>query len=690
MAATVDRYRGDILEDERDRTLRALEGIRDGGHVGTRYGENIGGLDGESERSLAGNEDLFLNLARATSTRQGPAESSSSRSERRRSRISLANHRQSPPQTEYSSPSTRHLSNGGSPVDQTPSPSQPQYTSEDRWQHQQQDQRSLTALHTPSPLQYRPSTKARSFAASAHPLDDSGRSRYFGVIPKSSFSIPRGHVKREISPESPQYNGRRSSPSDLANVHVPVRAHRQSNLSYSALRNQYPSPLANHITEMDRDQIPNTPRADGTESTVSTTAPSTVWDELDDMKSRIRKLELTGKLPPSSGAAISSASGERPRTATTTVTTISSSPKHGRGKSNSPPSSAIGGPGAASIHPLLHAALAKCKPLISSDVYRALEATASDSLSLAAMMGSGCPQGTMHSAVSVLGGSSIADRHVRRKADSMCRSLTELCIALSDDKSDLASPAINGSGCVRLNGEDRGSEQDVGASGSPYQRASSQEPAEHTNPRSIMSRLEARRTSILSLNSINGHRGQARDSSTPTQTPTGPSIPRRLSRAPTVLLGARRTEDTDDNSEARPLSRATTELGPSRSSPRERVSKEYTSRLTLPHQSSRSPSLQSSLPVRRNYLTNSQALSTPNIQPGSRRYLDRSTQPATDNGSRLAEARQQRIASAGQNNTSARQRRGSLDGSGSLVGRRLRQASAEPRVEEQAEGYQQR
>lgn len=77
---------------------------------------------------------------------------------------------------------------------------------------------------------------------------------------------------------------------------------------------------------------------DGTESTMSTTAPSTVWDELDDLKSRIRKLELTGKLPSSSAAAMSSMAGERPRTATTTVTTVSSSPKHKqKASSNSPP-----------------------------------------------------------------------------------------------------------------------------------------------------------------------------------------------------------------------------------------------------------------------------------------------------------------------------------------------------------------
>ncbi|KAJ0292443.1 hypothetical protein CBS470a_002748 [Colletotrichum nupharicola] len=60
---------------------------------------------------------------------------------------------------------------------------------------------------------------------------------------------------------------------------------------------------------------------EGTEltTTASTTEPSTVWDELDDLKSRIHRLEMTGKLPKISGAVMSRTSDERPPTATNTV-----------------------------------------------------------------------------------------------------------------------------------------------------------------------------------------------------------------------------------------------------------------------------------------------------------------------------------------------------------------------------------
>lgn len=528
----------------------------------------------------------------------------------------------------------------------------------------------------------------RSSAASAHPLDDSGRSRYFGVNSRSSFSTARGPLSREVSPEQHQYNGHRPSIPDTVYPHIPTRAYRQSNLSHSSTRNHYSSPLTHHITDMEYDSPLDTPHADGTESTVSTAAQSTVWDELEDMKDRLRRLELVGKLPQSPAAALSSGSGERPQTATTTVTTISSSPKQGVDASASPTDFTIGGPGVAKLHPLLHTTLAKCKSLVSIDVYRSLEATASDALALVAMTGCSGPQGTMHSAVSVLGGSSSADRQVRRKADSMCRSLTELCVALSEDKDDRSASSTNGRVAVRPATKTSPLEREVGANASPSQRESSQEPTERAFRTSrAVSRLEARRASIRASNNTTSFEDQTQGSVTPTHTPTELSKPHRLSRTPTMLLRTRRREDTSDDTETRPLSRAATEVSSSRISLRERLSKDYTSKLTPPHQSQRSPSsIQSSLPVRRNHLSNSQALTTPNIQPGSRRYLDRSTPPSTDNGSRLAESRRLRLTSAGQVTVPIRERRGSTDSGAGFLTRRLRAASADPQEEGDAEG----
>lgn len=80
MATSVERYLDEFPDDARDRTLRALEGSREARYARTEYDEEdaITGLEEQ-----ASNEDLFLNLARATSTIEAPADSTS-RSERRR------------------------------------------------------------------------------------------------------------------------------------------------------------------------------------------------------------------------------------------------------------------------------------------------------------------------------------------------------------------------------------------------------------------------------------------------------------------------------------------------------------------------------------------------------------------------------------------------------------------------------
>lgn len=108
MATSVDRYLHEFSDDARDRTLRALEGTREGGYAHTAHEDDdddaIDGLDGQ-----ASNEDLFLNLARATSTIEAPAGSASRRERRRVSLVisspttlyllRLVHYRQSPAQT---------------------------------------------------------------------------------------------------------------------------------------------------------------------------------------------------------------------------------------------------------------------------------------------------------------------------------------------------------------------------------------------------------------------------------------------------------------------------------------------------------------------------------------------------------------------------------------------------------------
>jgi hypothetical protein len=418
---------------------------------------------------------------------------------------------------------------------------------------------------------------------------------------------------------------------------------------------------------------PETPRAaEGTESTVSTTAPSTVWDELEDLKSRIHRLELTGKLPPTSGAAMSRASNDRPPTATTTVTTMSSSPKRGRGNSISP-TEPVAADKPAEAHPLLHAALAKSKPLLSTEVYKALEATAADALAISSMMGSPGQPGPISSSQSTIGGTaSVSDRQVRRKADSMCRSLTELCLALSEGKSENGTPVVNQ---VALRPTSHDNELRVAPEAANNQRqvVSTDLTRVKSSPRAL-SRLEARRSSLLATSALPSPRYTPSEAGTPPQT----SI---AGRRTSLLLRSRRggTEEPEEEDDIRfrAPSRAITEVGRIRSSPRE-----YVSQQPLPEKAT----VQSSLPVRRHYVSTS--LTNPGAPPmppisslGGRKYLDRST-PERDTTSvvgRLAEDRGQRKSSIGQGFPLGR--------TGSLT-RRTRQPTSTDSSAGQQNGYQ--
>ena len=514
------------------------------------------------------------------------------------------------------------------------------------------------------------SPREQKYAASAHPLDHRNH-RYMpsDVSSKLSFTSPRvrNYPNRETSPELPASSSRRQSIAGSRSGTRP-RPYKQSARSHISGTHYNSSPIAQD-TRLHQAIPP-----DGTESTTSTTAPSTVWDELDDLKSRIRKLELTGKLPSSSSAAIAGVADDRPRTATTTMTTASSSPKDRLPKNISPQASTVKGTDTSSLHPLLHSALAKAKPVINPEVYRALESTASDALTLAAMTGAIKSTGQKSPAQDI---SRSNDRNIRRKADSMCRGLTELCIAVCEDKTStelLASDAQTGS---------REHTQDA-MNGTPFPedpprlRAASQD-LDRPSSR-IISRLEARRTSLLASNAspfttlqTNNQSNcspmvQQDDISTSTQ-----PYP-HYSRS-SIPLHRRRTADSNTDTvtlHSRPGSRSTEQR------PRlpTRVSREHTSQHPIPVLSNstnqrRSPSVQSTSGQRKSYFpyygspsthsTNINSPSTPlnnnnnnnniNTQSGDRRYLssERQTTPASaDENQRRAAERQQRIASLGQ------------------------------------------
>jgi hypothetical protein len=514
-------------------------------------------------------------------------------------------------------------------------------------------------------LTYRPSARDRMA-----PLDDINRNRYHGgANSRSTPTTPRALPSREISPESQvSYGGRRPSVPDSI---LPSRtsSYRQSNLSYSTPRTYNSSPLVSRT--VDGHDTAETPRvAEGTESTVSTTAPSTVWDELEDLKSRIHRLELTGKLPPTSGAAISRASNERPPTATTTVTTMSSSPKRGRGNSISPTDSVEQPP--ADAHPLLHSALAKSKPLLSPEVYKALETTASDALAIASMMGTSGQPGPISSSQSTVGGGPglVSDRQVRRKADSMCRSLTELCLALSEVKIE-QDQAPNNQNPVRPVSRDDQTITNVESNKISRPPVSTDITRVKSSPRAL-SRLEARRSSLLATSSLPSPRYAPSEAGTPTQS-------LMAGRRTSLLLRSRRAgtdEPEEDETRFRAPSRATTEIGRPRNSPRE-----YASQPPLPD--NRPSGIPSSLP-RRHYVSTSLTNGAPPVPAlpnlGSRKYLDRST-PERDTASvvgRMADDWTQRKPSIGQ---------GFVSRTGSLT-RRTRQPNGDSQGVNQQGSYQ--
>ncbi|KAJ5608843.1 hypothetical protein N7528_009410 [Penicillium herquei] len=580
---------------------------------------------GKMDESRPRNDDIFLNIAKTDLDRR----ESLGRADFKRSRLSYSN-------GSLRSPVTREVS------ESTPSPD-----------HRPNNLESpLLSQNGSSTLPY-----TYSPAASAHPLDESSRFRFSGLNSgaRSTIGAPRSRLSRaspETSPRSPaisgEYRERRAS------LHE-SRLHRASGLSTVRGSRQ---PSTSEDTERARGDT-DKPRADGTESTLSTTAPSTVWDELDDLKSRIRKLELTGKLPPSSQAAISGVANERPRTAATTITGMSTSPRHHRKASS--PSAETENTVQSQVHPLLQSALAKAKAVMSSDVYGALEVTITDALALSTMLGvNTAPSGS----VSVVnGGYTSPERYARRKADSVCRSLTELCLALTDEELKKSrSTSSHGTASQPQRAANGKSETESLMPTPSYQRATSQEPEILELRQStgrIPSRLDARRASVAHPSpgsTIESKSAQSPDLSTP---------PSRLHRISTSLRNRRMPTEEDGaqtpNPNSRSFSRAMTEIGtpsPAQNpSPRHRLSfgqsaarttsgvqqdqglglsprsPQYTPSTPTQqpasqapaHSLSRTPSTlsQTGIPFRRSYMTPgvySPATSRSNIQAGSRRY----------------------------------------------------------------------
>ncbi|KZF22214.1 hypothetical protein L228DRAFT_148616 [Xylona heveae TC161] len=615
-----DRGVADTQLDDRDRTLRALEGH-----------SQIPETPTQKESSHSTKEDLFLNLAIGDSARREAEDALPS--ERRKSRLRLASHRVSLPSSAYAS-SNPHRSSPALQGYDSPS-------TRSLHRHNRGNTYSFSSdINCESPL------SAASSQSPAQSFTEGSRISRHGLSSRTSLNFSRTTPEAGPSPENSSYQRRKISLSESSQANVPPsKRYRHSTFSNGMPGYYTSSPLAQNSFDSELEGSATSEKDDDTESTVSTAAPSTVWDELDDLKSRIRKLELTGSLPsPSSTSAVDTAHGESPHTAAP----FSSSTRRTRAGTVASAAPSSGDYSGSSAHPLLQAALKKSKTLISGEVYRALEAVASDALSLASMTGSTGMQGRPQSPISVVSSSAAGvERRLRRKAESLCRSLTELCITLSEGKAGTepldvpqASPSIHS--------ESRG--QSLASTSDFDVRSDVSVPMRHyqanqdlDGPSSMRSNLttglapiDTRRQSTIAAEDAH-----FQESMRPSVTPTQASTPilSRPKRTTGSLLRRRRVDD--DNGDNRAPSRAMTDLGQITNNHRENTPKDFSFRSSFPGQRSTMTTQGApNTPLRSNYIHTS----TPSImsqlptnsflRTGSRRLVDRSA-AASDTGSAL-------------------------------------------------------
>jgi hypothetical protein len=440
---TSGEYDDDALDpNQRDRALRALEGRRneESSHPApSDSGEMTTTTDNDNTA------DIFMKIARedpaprASEKQAAPAEPSVI------SRVVRAAHRRpfSTSTHTFDAPSPPRLSRRLS--DQRDGSRSRQAADN----HPVQPLTRETSYRTPGRENLPPITTS---------VESSSRSQVGRSSMRPSPITPKQiSFKDSLGESSSAYQQRRQSLTDNNNNNnnnnnfssPRVTQYRNANIVMTQARTYHSSPLVPKSANVQPDGPQPTSSetnhgVEGTESSSSTAAASTVWDELDDLKSRIHRLERTGKMPSTSGGGMSRSSDERPRTATTNATTVSASPKRGSG----PGSSHTGANSNSSsmapreTQPLLLSALSKTKNLVNPDVFSAIESAATDAMTLSSLIGAIGQPGPISSSASTIGGynGSVTDRQLRKKADSICRSLTELCLALADPAGQKKEP----------------------------------------------------------------------------------------------------------------------------------------------------------------------------------------------------------------------------------------------------------
>jgi hypothetical protein len=440
-----DSYSGEPGDtNQRDRALRALEGQRDDDFF-TQPTSESGEMTATTDNDNTA--DIFMKIAREdpaprTEKPAAAAEPSSIVSSLRDGQITepLANISQS---RIIRTSHRRPLSTAIPPHDVPPPPHVSRRLSDQRESTRRQAADSQQGQQTTRDLAYR-TTGRENLPPLSTTAESSSRAQPGRTPLRPSPITPRqisfkDSFKESFGENSSSYQRRRQSLTENQNLSSSrTTPYRNSNLATAQARTYHSSPLvpksANVLADTPQQNSDANHGVEGTESSSSTAAPSTVWDELDDLKSRIHRLERTGKAPSAPNGGMSGSSDERPRTATTNATTVSASPKRGSGPSSTHVDGSSSGLAPREAQPLLLSALSKTKDLVSPEVFSAIELAATDAMVLSSMIGAVGQPGPISSSASTIGGynGSMTDRQLRKKADSVCRSLTELCLALAD------------------------------------------------------------------------------------------------------------------------------------------------------------------------------------------------------------------------------------------------------------------
>ncbi|KAK4222121.1 hypothetical protein QBC38DRAFT_513172 [Podospora fimiseda] len=514
----------------RDRALRSLEG-RNRDDASPLSPHDIGDMTTSTDNDNTA--DIFMRIAGEATTRRTPEGSNSTSNKGKGedssaiSRISRISHR-------------RPLSTAIASFQPTSPPPIARRLSDQRENTRSRPRaESQTAQHMTRELAYRTSTREKPAPIMTNSEDQTTTRTVSIRTPlKPSPITPRTiQFQENLSESASAYQRRRQSITENNNLaNGRTSQYRASNLSQSRIYNS--SPLVPKAMTLQKDEpvlsseASPPPAAEGDGSSSSTAAPSTVWDELDDLKSRIHRLELTGKMPATSGAAMSRTSDDRPPTATTNATTMSGSPKRGSGAGAAQADATSTTSSHREAPSQLLSALIKVKTLVGAEVFTALDAAANDALALASMMGSVGQPGPISSGASSIGvNGGVTDRQLRRKADNVCRSLTELCIALADELGGPNRPSQSSSAPTR---------QAAAASRRPSAIADTIT-IPSKSPRAPTS-LEQKRQSLLASSVIGTPRYSA--------VPATPVEPLSAGRKSSLLLGRSRRAGTEEPEES--------------------------------------------------------------------------------------------------------------------------------------------